>query len=75
MRDGAKAEAQQQTCMSRPIGEGKERPLYCEDLDVLCPKGKPAEEHFLSGEFLSFRMCLMAESVRCFDVLKQVSDL
>ena len=54
---------------------GKERPLYCEDLDVLCPKGKPAEEHLLSGEFLSFRMCLMAESVRCFDVLKQVSDL
>ena len=48
--------------LARPTGEGKERPLYCEDLDVLCPKGKPAEEHLLSGEFLSFRMCLMAES-------------
>jgi len=49
---------------------GKDHRVYCEDLDVLCPKGKPAEEHILSEDFLSFRMCLVAES---FPTLESVT--
>ena len=40
---------------------GKDARIYCEDLDVLCPSGKPPKEHVLDDEFLSIWMAIMAE--------------